>query len=470
MTYVIIKFVKDNIPGLQPLLMNYGKSLVEKASVNPGASSVSPTKFQFPFSHHPLSELIDTIELMKDGRLNSQQFAKEFARFYVSLDASSESFRTSLQDTYTLSKFCEILNQSTDKSVISSGFNELSLNLRNRLAGHIYELSKDPWKGGEGWGMDHALDDFQCLKDATLRLVSLNCLHICQEKIRDYAIQKLHALSQDERDRVYGSIYQIAGRPKTTDLKWGEHEATANTKRLISGLHCQAKIGGPLKNAQYLKNWETEGGNYSLNFTIDGKELQCGEIGYINGAGTDYTYAIGDAYRIREAHCQGHAMHCVYASDQGTLADASSVTLAHTMQILPQARLLIQRWTEFFEKAGPNEKYLQICMSRGAIDVAAALAALPEELKKRILVIAIAPAYIIENTTCCKAINLIIKEDPIPFIAPNSPLIGKACEVKILPRHTDCANQHDPHGSSYRTYITPLVDQYIRTNDIDFLL
>jgi hypothetical protein len=466
----LFKTVKYYCPNFQSHFLNFTTEMVnlseEMHSENAFEDGVTPFNFKFAISAHPLAKIVDVIDSVKEKGMNSKEFTERFCAIRTTLDQSSRVFQTMLSETYQVSKFFDVLNGTMDKAKIYQGFLQLSQNVRNLLAGYVYELSKDPWKGGDNWGMDHALDNLQCLKDATIKLIQRNCLIPCQEKIREFAIQKLQFLSPEDRNRVYETVYHLAGRPDTSDLHWGEHQATADTKRLISALHCQAKIDGPLKSAKYLKNWEVPGGNHSRYFTIKGKELPIGEIGYINGAGTPFTHAVGDAHRIQENYCHGHAMHCVYGADQG-IWDISSVALSQSLHILPETRLLIQRWTEFFAKAGPNEKYLQICMSRGAADVAAALAALPDELKKRIIVIAVAPANLIESHSCYKAVNLVVKEDSVPFLAPNSSLIGKAEEVKILPKHSDGQSPHELQGSSYRAAIGPLIDQYIRTNDID---
>ncbi|MBS0653808.1 MAG: hypothetical protein JSR39_09850, partial [Verrucomicrobia bacterium] len=130
---------------------------------------------------------------------------------------------------------------------------------------------------------------------------------------------------------------------------------------------------------------------------------------------------------------------------------------------------LVQNWSEFFARSNPDEKFLQLCTSRGAIDVHAALQQLPEHLQKRIYVIAIAPGHIIENTSCLRAFNIIILDDAVPHLAVNSELIGSdRPEVIVVNRHADGKHPHDAMGSSYLEAVRPLVNQYIRTNNISF--
>jgi hypothetical protein len=178
-----------------------------------------------------------------------------------------------------------------------------------------------------------------------------------------------------------------------------------------------------------------------------------------------YDQTLHNARRLGEAHFPGIAMHCVYAATLGPW-DLASAALAQAHRILPQGRLLLQRWSEFFERANDDENILQICHSRGAIDVASALHVLPPHLKNRIHVIAIAPAYIIDKSLCPNGVNFVILEDPVPNLAPNKHLIGTDPSVKILPKHADGSDPHDLHGPSYREAITPFVRQYLATNKI----
>jgi hypothetical protein len=60
---------------------------------------------------------------------------------------------------------------------------------------------------------------------------------------------------------------------------------------------------------------------------------------------------------------------------------------------------------QFFEKSSANVKFLMICHSQGAIHVRNALLDYSPELRKRILVVAIAPAAYIYRETCAKVIH-----------------------------------------------------------------
>lgn len=52
----------------------------------------------------------------------------------------------------------------------------------------------------------------------------------------------LWQLSPEERNRVYGTIYRLAGSPKTDDPKWGEHHAAENLARLADAFSEVKKV------------------------------------------------------------------------------------------------------------------------------------------------------------------------------------------------------------------------------------
>ncbi|MBS0654082.1 MAG: DUF687 family protein, partial [Verrucomicrobia bacterium] len=260
-------------------------------------------------------------------------------------------------------------------------------------------------------------------------------------------------------------IYRIA-RPITNDSNWGENHATEDLPRLISALHLSGGIDGPKTFGQYDRSWESYTQHPSCIFDTPGRKLEKGEISFINGMEQTYQNTADTALQIRDVLAQGYGMRNVYGASYGAWDFASGLYGAKGIA-LPQARLLVQNWSEFFARSSPDEKFLQICTSRGAIDVHAALQQLPEHLRKRIFVIAIAPAYIIENTSCLKAFNIVVLDDVVPHLALNSNLItSNRPEVIIVERHADGKHPHDPMGSSYLEAIRPLVHEYIRTNNI----
>lgn len=425
-----------------------------------------PQGFKYPIGRHSLAvfditKLDDAHKSMKEGVEKIPSFKALFSNDELSLLEKSSA----IAECYGLVR--KTLNHEIqeNKTEIQGKFVAIDPSIRNVLAGKIYHLSKDPHKGGENWGVLHASDDLSCLRDALLDL-GQGYVKVCGEKTHKWAIQTFQNLSQAEKNCVYGAVYRLAKCPSTQDPKWGENNVANDIPRLITAMHIEGVVdGGPSASSEYDKSWETYAKEPSKYYEISGKNLERGEISFINGMALKFDSARWDAERIAKAHTQGHALHCVYGATYDNY-DLPSCVYGQMKIALPQARLLIKRWGDFFARSAPEEKYLQICTSRGAIDVVAALDKLPQEQRMRVIVIAIAPGYIVESSFCYKAINLVIKSDNVPWLAPNSTLIGKANEVKILPDHHNGDNSHDPHGPSYKDAVQPLVDEYIRTNDI----
>ncbi len=447
---------------LQRLNEQFPGAQIAVLTLIPSLSQRVEEPFQFPSNPHPLAKFAKMIQTVRQNPSNVEGFKNA----YNALDNDSKNLFTDKKIEVFMRNSHQLLRLLSQPDC--AAYEQLDLFVKQTLAKHIYDLSKDPQKSSWGWGGGerHALDDAQCLKDAVGRLVEQDVLGAYEEKIRAFAVQHYQKIPDTEKGSIHGSVYHIAGRPRTSDSDWGRNNAMTDTARLVSALHCNAKIPGPLTNASFLKSWENEKTAVrSQYYTIEGYELAKGEISFINGMGLAIGGAVQDARRIRDAHCPGAALHCVYAAQQGAW-DFASAACGQALRILPQGKLLLQRWSEFFERAAPDENYLQICTSRGAIDTATALNVLPQHLKNRIVVLAIAPAYIIDKTLCPKAINFVIPEDTVPKLAPNYHLIGTDPCVKVLARHSDGSDPHDPHGSSYWAAVNPYVRQYLETNTI----
>lgn len=70
-------------------------------------------------------------------------------------------------------------------------------------------------------------------------------------------------------------------------------------------------------------------------------------------------------------------------------------------------------WDTHFEKFGPNAYFIQFCHSDGVSEVKGSLKAYPEELRKRIIVIGVAPSRFVEDKECHSAYHLISKSDRV---------------------------------------------------------
>ncbi len=59
--------------------------------------------------------------------------------------------------------------------------------------------------------------------------------------VKEATMEKFENLSQTQKNRVYGKIWELAGRPKTHDPKWGEHHAFDNMLRFVDALEAVTK-------------------------------------------------------------------------------------------------------------------------------------------------------------------------------------------------------------------------------------
>ena len=113
-------------------------------------------------------------------------------------------------------------------------------------------------------------------------------------------------------------------------------------------------------------------------------------------------------------------------------------------------------WDRYFGKHEQGH-YLTICHSQGAINVRNALEYYPEERRKRIIVLAVAPAAYISPKMCKQAHHLISENDSIPSLAAmrsreHKPLFDRNNpNVTMLPRHPK-ENLFNDHAFESKTY------------------
>ena len=127
-------------------------------------------------------------------------------------------------------------------------------------------------------------------------------------------------------------------------------------------------------------------------------------IGFTNGIWNDYGMAKESAQYISRLS-GGYNIHAVYNATHGKLPDLKESKIGLNYIATDPVRQLHRMWNSFFERSSANAKFLMICHSQGAIHVRNALLDYPPELRKRILVVAIAPAAYIYKETCAKVIH-----------------------------------------------------------------
>jgi hypothetical protein len=139
------------------------------------------------------------------------------------------------------------------------------------------------------------------------------------------------------------------------------------------------------------------------------------KVGGINGMNTQFHEAVGHA-RYFASFSDNIDMDWVYnrGYDAGTGFAESLVNYCGVS--VNTAPALKDNWTKFHEdnKDHPNRKYLQFCHSQGAIHVNNALDMSDQEIRDRVIVIAIAPGQIVPKRKCFMSYNYASLLDVVP--------------------------------------------------------
>jgi hypothetical protein len=156
--------------------------------------------------------------------------------------------------------------------------------------------------------------------------------------------------------------------------------------------------------------------NHSMVFITKGVKEKSLRIGGINGINGSLESAVKHAEYISQL-AQDRSIEWVYNHTNSVFVDTLEVATMNMIGFSPNtAKLLQENWSEFhFENRDhANAKYLQICHSQGAIHVKNALQQVSEEIRHRVIVLAIAPATIVSNDLCYESYNYASTSDVIP--------------------------------------------------------
>jgi hypothetical protein len=113
-----------------------------------------------------------------------------------------------------------------------------------------------------------------------------------------------------------------------------------------------------------------------------------------------------------------------------------------------------------FDKYGDDGWIILYCHSQGAIQTRNALASYDPERRKRICVIAVAPAAYINEDLCGQVVHLISKSDPIPWIDFMGRMRNKDT-IWVLDRHPDAPYfDHSFKSPTYKQEIKEWTDYF----------
>jgi len=198
--------------------------------------------------------------------------------------------------------------------------------------------------------------------------------------------------------------------------------------------------------------------NYSQSLDLQREELPDIGIGFINGVGNSPLEALNSATYVSNI-AGGINVHLTYAATNGLIPD--NIQAAYNLlgyYATNATKLLYDSWMEYFDTAGPDATYLQVCHSWGAIHVRNALLMCNKKMRKRIYVIAVAPGGYTDKNICGDVVHY-INEDSFRDLVPRFDQFGlhmalsqgTVKKVKSLPNEP-----YFNHSFQSPTYISPL--------------
>ena len=184
-------------------------------------------------------------------------------------------------------------------------------------------------------------------------------------------------------------------------------------------------------------------------------------IGFINGICNTFKGANESAMHISKL-CGGYNIYGVYNATHGWFWDLHECYLGLNFIATEPVRQLHKMWTDFFANRSNDAMFLMICHSQGAIHVRNALMDYPEELRKQILVVAIAPAAYIDQNICADVVHYRAAEgDFVPRIdslgAKNA--YGSIIEVQSQPNAPWF--DHEFASPTYQDHLDFRINRYI---------
>jgi RHS repeat-associated protein len=205
----------------------------------------------------------------------------------------------------------------------------------------------------------------------------------------------------------------------------------------------------------------------SDSFQIGSFDLPCGAIGFINGISNQQTQSMASAQQLSQ-YAGGAKVYGIYNATNwdsiqwvSTVIDVLECGLGHMRMHTPPVQLLKNQWDHFIAIHGPDEKFLQISHSGGALQVYNALLTSPKSVQQRIVSLALAPAAIIPKRLCFESYNYISRRD----IVTHLDVVGKmkyGNQLQVLEPHPN-ANFWD------HEFLSPTFAQSIQYHITNYL-
>lgn len=197
-------------------------------------------------------------------------------------------------------------------------------------------------------------------------------------------------------------------------------------------------------------------------------DLSQGEVAYINGMNHRPERAIRCGRTISNLGGDFN-VYVVYNPTHGFWGDLTKCFFElFQFKVTAPVKKLHEKWNYFFENAPSDAICLQFCHSQGAIQVRNALLCYPPELRKRIDIVAIAPAAYISEDICHRIYHYVSRRDIVPKIDRSG---KKRCEntIVVLTPHPKAAFfDHHFLSPTFRPAIAHHLKQYVNTQGTIF--
>lgn len=192
-------------------------------------------------------------------------------------------------------------------------------------------------------------------------------------------------------------------------------------------------------------------------------EIEHGEVGFVNGMNHKPPRAVRcGAFLSKWAN--DHRVYVVYNPTGGFWPDLHKcfVELYH-FRVTEPVRKLHQKWDLFFNRCKQDEKFLQFCHSQGTIQVRNALLCYPPHLRKRIIVVAIAPAAYISEDLCASVYHYASRRDIVPSIDHRGRARCKETLVTLTPHRRAAFFDHHFLSPTYQDVIHFHLTDYVKS-------
>ena len=221
----------------------------------------------------------------------------------------------------------------------------------------------------------------------------------------------------------------------------------------------------------------------SRRFEVPGiKKSHCA-IGGINGINTHFEGSTSHGRYLNQLS-GGQNISWIHNQSHGSFVDLAEVVIANYLGLSPNTgSLLVEQWREFLyqNRNNPHAKFLQFCHSQGSIHVRNALKTASEEVRKRVIVVAIAPAVVVPKELCYDSRNYMSKKDVVHYgelgfwSALNSSILNASeCLNKALQERQDIiwldphpkatGIDHDFQSPTYKAPIEERIKEYMERN------